>query len=62
LEAGAAKNRAMLNGMNFFDLGTCAANHAGITHAQMLAADDQDGTIYTRNPPAPLEPTALALY
>jgi phage-related tail fiber protein len=46
LEAGAAENRVMLNGMNSFNLGTRAANHAGITHAQMLAADNTDGTIY----------------
>ena len=46
MEAGAAENRAMLNGMNFSNLGTRAADHAGITHAQMLAADDQDPTVY----------------
>jgi hypothetical protein len=46
LETGAAENRAMLNGRNSFNLGTRAANHAGITHAQMLAADDTDGTVY----------------
>ena len=36
----------MLNGMNSFNLGTRAANHAGITHAQMQAADDTDDTVY----------------
>jgi hypothetical protein len=46
LEVGAAENRAMLNGMNSFNLGTRAANHAGITHAQMQAADDTDDTVY----------------
>ena len=32
--------------MNSFNLGTRAANHAGITHAQMQAADDPDDTVY----------------
>ena len=36
----------MLDGINSFNLGTRAADHAGITQAQMLAADDADGTVY----------------
>ena len=46
MEAGAAENRAMLNGMNFSNLGTRAADHAGITPVQMQAADDPDPTVY----------------
>jgi hypothetical protein len=46
LEAGAAENRAMLNGMNPFNLGMRAADHAGITPVQMQAADDPDPTVY----------------
>ena len=46
MEAGAAENRAMLNGMNPFNLGMRAADHAGITPVQMQAADDPDPTVY----------------
>ena len=36
----------MLNGMNPFNLGMRAADHAGITPVQMQAADDPDPTVY----------------
>ena len=36
----------MLNGMNPFNLGMRAADHAGITLVQMQAADDPDPTVY----------------
>ena len=46
MEASATENRVALKGMNSFNLGMGAADHAGITQAQILATDNPDGTTY----------------